>query len=117
MTATNINISIDSELEAQAKDVLSSLGLDITEAVSIFLRQTIRQRSISFVVPSEPEKKGLQFGCMKDEIWMSDDFDAPMESRENTEPVNRAFQIGCMKGEIWMSDDFDAPMEEFEEYM
>ena len=117
MTATNLNISIDSELEAQAKDVLASLGLDITEAINIFLQQTIRQHSIPFAIPDESEKKMLQFGCMKDEIWMADDFDTPMESHKSVKPEKRGFQIGCMKGKIWMADDFDAPMEEFEEYM
>ena len=117
MTATNLNISIDSELEAQAQDVLASLGLDMTEAINIFLQQTIRQRSIPFVVPNESEKKGFQIGCMKGKIWMSDDFDAPLELVESTKPMKRVPRPGCMKGEIWMSDDFDAPMEEFEEYM
>ena len=117
MTATTISINIDSELEAQAQDVLASLGLDMTDAINIFLQQTIRQRSIPFVVPAEPVKRSPRLGGWEGKIWMSDDFDAPMELQESAKPVKKGFQIGCMKGKIWMADDFDAPMEEFEEYM
>ena len=117
MTATNLNICIDSELESQAKDVLASLGLDMSEAINIFLQQTIRQRSIPFVVSVESVKRVPQPGCMKGKIWMSDDFDAPMELQESADPVKRVPRLGGWEGKIWMSEDFDAPMEEFEEYM
>jgi len=63
------------------------------------------------------EPKQRQFGCMKGEIWMSDDFDAPMELGQTIRPVKKTLTPGCMKGKIWMADDFDAPMEEFKEYM
>ena len=91
MTATNINISIDSELGTQAQNVLASLGLDMTEAINIFLQQTIRQRSMPFVVPNESAKRVPQPGCMKGKIWMSDDFDAPMELRESAEPEKKPY--------------------------
>ena len=130
-----MNISIDNEIGAQAQDVFASLGLDMNEAVDLFLRQTIRQRNIPFdvAVPMQEFEEQtetvpieLMFGCMKGKIWMSDDFDAPMEEFEEDEeedeeeffaPQHIVPQPGCMRGEIWMADDFDAPMEEFAEYM
>ena len=79
MSVTNININIDSEVKSQAQDVFASVGLDLTTAIDIFLRQTIHQRSIPFAVTAEPVPKTPKPGCMKGKIWMADDFDAPLE--------------------------------------
>jgi hypothetical protein len=36
MSATHINIRIDREIKAQAQDVFSALGLNMTTAINIF---------------------------------------------------------------------------------
>ena len=124
MSVANINISVDSEIEAQAQEMFKSLGLDMSTAINIFLRQAIRQHGIPFAVTAEPTpsksaRKVPKLGCMKGKIWMADDFDAPLYLTEDplhaTPP--RVPQPGCMKGKIWMAEDFNAPMEEFKEYM
>ena len=79
MAVTNINVRVDHDIKKEAQEVFSSLGLDMTTAINIFLRQAIRLRSIPFVIASEPERKTPKPGCMKGKIWMSDDFDAPLD--------------------------------------
>jgi len=79
MAVTNINIRIDSEVKTKAQDVLDSLGMDMTTAINIFLRQAIRQQGIPFSILTGQIKKTPQPGCMKGKIWMSDDFDEPLE--------------------------------------
>ena len=79
MPVTNINIRVDNNIKKEAQDVFSSLGMDMTTAINIFLRQAIRQRSIPFAVVAEPLKKIPKPGCLKGKIWMADDFDAPLE--------------------------------------
>ena len=79
MPATNINIRVDSEIKTQAQEVFTSLGLDMTTAINIFLRQAIRQHGIPFPVSAEPVKKTPKPGCMKGKIWMAEDFDAPLD--------------------------------------
>jgi DNA-damage-inducible protein J len=79
MSLTNINIRVDSNIKAQEQDVLASLGLDMTTAINIFLRQAILQHGIPFVITAEPEKKIPKPGCMKGKIWMADDFNAPLD--------------------------------------
>ncbi len=79
MPVTNIEIPVDSEIKNQAQDVFASLGLDMTSAINIFLKQTVEQRSIPFDVAAKPAKKTPKLGCMEGEIWMADDFDAPLE--------------------------------------
>ncbi len=86
MAATNINIRVDSKIKTQAQDVFTSLGLDMTTAINIFLRQAIRQHGIPFAVSMEPAKKIPQPGCLKGKIWMAEDFDAPLQDfKEYTE--------------------------------
>ena len=76
---SNINIRVDNTVKKEAQDIFSSMGLDMTTAINIFLRQAIRQRSIPFSISADPAKKIPKQGCMKGKIWMADDFDAPLE--------------------------------------
>jgi DNA-damage-inducible protein J len=85
MAVTNINIRTDSEIKSRAQQVSDVLGLDMTTAINLFLRQTVRMNDIPFVVstkenPVKPtEKKTFGRGCMKGKMWMAKDFDAPLE--------------------------------------
>jgi len=79
MSQTNINIRIDNSIKTQAQEIFASLGLDMTTAINIFLRQSIRQHGLPFSVSGEPPKKTPKPGCMKGKIRMADDFDAPLE--------------------------------------
>lgn len=45
---TRLSIRIDGELKEQAKEVYSELGMDLTTAVTIFLKQSVRESSIPF---------------------------------------------------------------------
>ena len=74
-TSTNINIRVDSEIKAKAQDVFSALGLDMTTAINLFLRQAIKKNGIPFQLFGEPPKKSPEFGCMKNKIWEADDHD------------------------------------------
>ena len=48
MSATTMNIRVDSEIKDTAKQIFAELGLDLTTAVNIFLRQSIREHGIPF---------------------------------------------------------------------
>jgi len=77
---TNINIRVDGNVKNKAQEVFAALGMDITTAVNIFLRQAIRKNGIPFELVTEtPRKKTRQFGRMKDKIRMADDWNAPLE--------------------------------------
>ena len=78
MSITNINIRVDSDVKSEAQEVFTSLGLDMTTAINIFLRQAIQRRGIPFALVMR-DKKTPKPGCMKDKIWMANDFDAPLE--------------------------------------
>jgi DNA-damage-inducible protein J len=79
MSVTNINIRIDNEVKAQAQDVFAALGLDMTTAINVFLRQAIRYNGLPFPVANEPARKIPKLGGWEGKIWMAEDFDAPLE--------------------------------------
>ena len=78
MAATTINISTDSELKAKAQSVLNDLGLDMSTAINVFLRQVVSRQSIPFEI-SIPSIKQAKLGGWEGKISMSDDFSEPME--------------------------------------
>lgn len=89
MPTTNINVRADSEIKSKAQEIFSSLGLDMSTAINMFLRQTVRQNDIPFVLTT------------------------------NVKPVKktRETMFGCLRGEYKIADDFDAPLDDFKEYM
>ena len=78
-TGTNINIRVDRDVKTRAQDVFAALGLDMTSAINVFLRQVIRRNGMPFELVAEQPQKTPKFGCMKDKMWMADDWDAPLE--------------------------------------
>jgi DNA-damage-inducible protein J len=50
---TNISIRMDVELKKQAEQLFSDLGMNMTTAFNIFLRQAVRQQRIPFDVALE----------------------------------------------------------------
>lgn len=48
MSKTNINIRIEKSLKQEAEKLLEELGLNMTTAITTFLKQTINYRGIPF---------------------------------------------------------------------
>jgi len=48
MATTNLNIRIDADLKKQAEDIFNELGLTMSTALTVFLRQTVRSNGIPF---------------------------------------------------------------------
>jgi DNA-damage-inducible protein J len=55
---TNISIRMDSEIKAQADALFSELGMNLTTAFNIFVRQALRDGGIPFEIKaSHPNKE------------------------------------------------------------
>jgi DNA-damage-inducible protein J len=91
MSISNINIRADSDIKAQAQQIFEMLGLDMTTAINLFLRQTVRERDLPFILSTRPS-------LMKTGKTL-------------------AYGRGSMKGRMRVADDFDAPLDDFKEYM
>lgn len=50
MAKVSTNISIDADTKKQAQKMLADMGLDLSTAVNIFLRQVIEERAIPFII-------------------------------------------------------------------
>ena len=50
MEATNINIRMEKNLKNQAECLFSELGMNMTTAFNIFVRQSVRQGKIPFEI-------------------------------------------------------------------
>lgn len=48
MATTNLNIRMDKDVKDRAEAIFSELGLNMTTAVNVFLRTTIRENGIPF---------------------------------------------------------------------
>jgi addiction module antitoxin, RelB/DinJ family len=48
MATTNLNIRIDADLKKQAEDIFNELGMNMSTALTVFLRQTVRSNGIPF---------------------------------------------------------------------
>ncbi|MDU2560221.1 MULTISPECIES: type II toxin-antitoxin system RelB/DinJ family antitoxin [Streptococcus] len=60
MSKTSMSIRLDSEVKEQAQQVFSNLGMDMTTAINIFLRQAIQYQGLPFDVRLDENRKLLQ---------------------------------------------------------
>jgi addiction module RelB/DinJ family antitoxin len=58
MAMTNINIRVDSDIKAQSQSLFENLGLDMTTAINIFLRQALKTRAIPFEISEKLSTSG-----------------------------------------------------------
>ncbi len=65
MTPVSTNIKIDPELKEQAQDLFESLGMNLTTAVNIFLRQSVREQAIPFRI-GEPVPNAETLQAIRD---------------------------------------------------
>ena len=103
MSNANINVRTDAVLKAQAQQIFESIGLDLSTAVNLFLKQTVRVQNLPFVVgtvyinPGEPQ--------------------SPLLSTENNDKTsdepNYALRLGFAKG-AEIPDSFFEPLPEEE---
>ena len=60
-STTNINVRVDGQLKAQAEEIFSELGLTLSAAVTVFLRNAVRYRGIPFELRLDaPQTADLQ---------------------------------------------------------
>jgi DNA-damage-inducible protein J len=50
MSTVNVTFRVDSELKKQADTLFSDLGMSLSTAFSVFLRQSVREQQLPFAV-------------------------------------------------------------------
>jgi len=65
-TTTNLNIRTDKDIKEAAEYIFNELGLSMTTAINMFLRQTIRSNGIPFELklntPNETTQAAIEEG-------------------------------------------------------
>jgi DNA-damage-inducible protein J len=96
-----LQVRLDDKLKAAADSVFSSMGLDISTAIRMFLTAAVETRSLPFEVKARTNTvAGPSF-----------------KSESTSGKMSREAVFGCMRGQFKMADDFDAPLQDFKEYM
>lgn len=90
MTSTNLNIRTDKEIKETAEKIYSSLGLNMTTAINMFLRASIRERGIPFElklnIPTDETIEAIEEGRM----IASDD---SVNAYDNIDDLRKALEI------------------------
>ena len=53
MAKVSTNISLDAELKLSAQELFADFGIDLTTAVTLFLKQAVREQRIPFEIKRE----------------------------------------------------------------
>ena len=77
---TNLSIRLDRELKDQADQVFSAMGMSLTTAIPVFVRQAVRQKKIPF------------------EISLSDNENRPITMREAMAASEQIWQRSIKNG-------------------
>lgn len=85
MAPVSTNIKIDPELKEQAQALFDSLGLSLSAAVNVFLRQAVREQAIPFRI-GEPLPNAETLRAIEEArngIGLSRDFSSVQELMED----------------------------------
>ncbi|SQF70486.1 type II toxin-antitoxin system RelB/DinJ family antitoxin [Streptococcus sanguinis] len=84
MSKTSMSIRLDSEVKEQAQQVFNSLGMDMTTAINIFLRQAIQYQGLPFDVRLDESRKLMEvLGDLDQNRNMSQSFVSVSDLMEN----------------------------------
>ena len=60
MAKVSTNVSIDADIKKQAQELFAELGMDLSTAINVFLRQALRQHSIPFEITADNPNRETQ---------------------------------------------------------
>ncbi|WP_019532889.1 type II toxin-antitoxin system RelB/DinJ family antitoxin [Paenibacillus ginsengihumi] len=88
MGQTNINIRMDEDLKKEAEALFSELGLNMTTAVNIFVRQSLRQGGIPFEITTQtdPFYNPVNIKRLKESIQQMEQGKTVRKSMNDLEP-------------------------------
>ncbi len=90
MESTNLNIRIDKNVKQSAEKIFDDLGLNMTTAINIFLRQVIREKGIPFDVKIKVPNE-VTLAAFEEGEKLLNDSSAP--SYNNLEDLKTALEL------------------------
>ena len=75
-----INVRTDDETKQAIEKLYSAFGITISDAINIFFKKSLMENGLPFDMQiSHPVRPPFEYGAMSGQMWMADDFDAPLE--------------------------------------
>ena len=68
---TNLNIRIDRDLKDEADQMFNALGMNLTTAITVFVRQAVRQKKIPFEVALDTGISMRDAMAATERIWQN----------------------------------------------
>jgi len=68
MAVSNLQIRVDEDLRAQAQQVAGALGMDLTTAVRVFLKQMVCEKALPFRPVLDPFYSASNMEALKQSI-------------------------------------------------
>lgn len=97
---TSMNLRIDKNLKKEAESLFNSLGINMTTAINIFLRQSVRNQGIPFPITAQndyktiPAFKDISINYSKHDEYVADSLkEADMKVAEGTMKYYTADEI------------------------
>jgi DNA-damage-inducible protein J len=89
-----VNIRIDDSLKEQADSLFEELGMNMSTAINVFIRQTVRQRRIPFAIAAEAEgsSRPADMAAEAEPDYGGDDPDDPFYSEANVKWIMQSIQ-------------------------
>ena len=88
--STNLNVRTDKQVKKQAEEIYANLGLNMSTAINMFLRASIRESGIPFDlklnVPSDETIKAIEEGRMIAK-------DTNVKSYDNMDDLRKALEV------------------------
>ncbi len=91
---SNIRVKVNNDVKSQAEAVLERLGVSMSDAISVFLKQVIMQNGLPFDV-EVPFNKLISISDLKE-----DEFSLELEKAENDFKNGRAYSLEEIKKEL-----------------
>lgn len=66
----NLSVRLDAELKREADALLSELGMNMTTAINLFLKQTVRNQSIPFSISMNTVPNKATLAAMQEALEM-----------------------------------------------
>lgn len=72
MSATNLNIRTDKEIKNQAEEIFNELGLNMTTAINMFLRNVVREYGLPFELKLDVPQETAPEATLESKKMLSD---------------------------------------------
>lgn len=82
MATTNINVRVDEDLKKDVDSLLNDLGLTLSTAINIYLRQMVQTQSIPFAIKRYNDETEKAIRDAHSGIGLSEPFDSVEKLRE-----------------------------------